>query len=184
MKVEYMEFVYIMLNKPKGYVSANKDNYYPPVTDLVYEYEHMDISCVGRLDVDTTGLLLITNDGNLSHNLLSPKKHVSKIYEVIVDGEILLNHIDIFKKGVIIEDGYECLPANLEILETSSIQSKALIEIYEGKFHQVKRMFQSIGLEVLELKRLKMKNLVLDENLELGEYRLLTNEEILDLKNL
>lgn len=182
-KVEYKEFVYIMLNKPKGYVSANRDKYYPPVTDLVYEYEHLDISCVGRLDLDTTGLLLITNDGNLSHNLLSPKKHVSKIYEVIVDNKILDEHIEIFKNGVIIEDGYECLPANLTILESNSEQSKALIEIYEGKFHQVKRMFQAIGMEVVELKRLQMKNLVLDPELELGEYRLLTEEELLDLKN-
>ena len=133
---------------------------------------------VGRLDKDTEGLMLLTNDGELAHRLISPKKDVVKKYYVEVSGELKEEHLSIVEAGVILEDGYKCKPARLEILESSENKSRANIYITEGKFHQVKRMMKSIGATVTYLKRLSIGSLILDENLKLGEYRYLTDDEL------
>ena len=143
------------------------------VIDLIADYRHLDIFPVGRLDKDTEGLLLITNDGQFNHNLMSPSKHVSKTYKVTSKYPIKNEDIIAFKNGIELSDG-KVKPAQLEKLD----HKLSLVTIYEGKYHQVKRMFHSIDNEVLELKRLKISNLTLDENLKSGEYRLLTSEEL------
>lgn len=171
--IEYVDYVYIMLNKPKGYVSATFDDINQTVIDLITDYRHLDIFPVGRLDKDTEGLLLITNDGQFNHNLMSPSKHVSKTYQVISKYPVKNEDIITFEKGIELSDG-KVKPAQLEKLDNKL----SLVTIYEGKYHQVKRMFHSIDNEVLELKRLKISNLTLDENLKAGEYRLLTPEEL------
>lgn len=171
--IEYINHVYIMLNKPKGYVSATYDNINQTVIDLIADYRHLDLFPVGRLDKDTEGLLLITNDGQFNHNLMSPSKHVSKTYKVTSKYPIKNEDIIAFKNGIELSDG-KVKPAQLEKLD----HKLSLVTIYEGKYHQVKRMFHSIDNEVLELKRLKISNLTLDENLKSGEYRLLTSEEL------
>lgn len=172
-QVEFVNNVYIMLNKPKGYISATHDESNRTVIDLIPEYQHLNIFPVGRLDKDTEGLLLITNDGQFSHDLMSPSKHVSKTYEVTSQNPVTKADIDAFKKGIILSDG-PVKPAQLTRINETTSQ----VTIYEGKYHQVKRMFHAIENEVLELKRLKIANLALDENLQLGEYRLLTDEEL------
>ncbi|MGW9857010.1 16S rRNA pseudouridine516 synthase [Staphylococcus hominis] len=171
--IKYINYVYIMLNKPKGYVSATYDEINKTVIDLITEYQHLDIFPVGRLDKDTEGLLLITNDGQFNHHLMSPSKHVSKTYKVVSKYPIKNEDIIAFKNGIELSDG-KVKPAQLEKLD----HNVSLVTIYEGKYHQVKRMFHSIDNEVLELKRLKISNLTLDENLKSGEYRLLTSEEL------
>lgn len=178
----YEEYVYYMLNKPDGYVSATEDNVHRTVIELIDDYYRDDIFPVGRLDIDTEGLLLVTNDGQLSHQLLSPKKHCPKVYYAKIKGEV--NHADVeaFKNGITIDDGYLCQSAILNILSVDNGYSEIEVEIYEGKFHQVKRMFIAVGKEVTYLKRIRMKNLVLDPSLKLGEYRRLTQEELDGLK--
>lgn len=172
-QIEYIDHIYIMLNKPKGYISATHDDSAQTVIDLIPEYQHLDIFPVGRLDKDTEGLLLITNDGQFNHNLMSPTKHVSKTYEVVSKFPIKESDILAFEKGIELSDG-PVKPAQLvKVNETISH-----VTIYEGKYHQVKRMFHAIENEVLELKRLKIANLAIDDNLQSGEYRLLTDEEI------
>ncbi len=166
--------IYIMLNKPKGVVSATKDNYDQTVIDLLGEDATSDLFPVGRLDKDTTGLLIITNDGIFAHNTLSPKKHVEKKYYVELDGEINQDMVDEFKRGVVLKEYEICKPAKLEILEGN----KCYLTITEGKFHQIKRMFIKVGLEVLELERVSFGDMVLDNELEYGEFRYLTDEEI------
>ena len=176
--VEYREFIYLMLNKPQGYISATRDGRTPTVMDLVpEEYLHFEPFPVGRLDIDTEGLLLLTNDGNLAHNLLSPKKHIPKTYVAEVLKPVIKEDIYSFSQGVILDDGYKTLPAELKILSESE-PYMAEITICEGKFHQVKRMFDAIGNRVLYLKRIKMNRLCLDESLELGEVREVTEEEL------
>lgn len=176
--VKYREFIYLMMNKPQGVVSATDDNFDDTVIDLLdIGYQIFEPFPVGRLDKDTEGLLIITNDGKLSHNLLTPKKHVDKKYYSEVEGELSSSDIKAFEKGVILEDKYKCLPASLEIIE-SGINSKCNITIKEGKFHQIKRMMESIGKNVIYLKRLTMGPIVLDTKLELGEYRELTDQEM------
>lgn len=169
-----------MMNKPQNVVSATTDNYDDTVIDLLpYELQVFDPFPVGRLDKDTEGFLLITNDGKLAHDLLSPKKHVDKTYFAKVEGEPL-NEKDIakFEKGISFKDNsYTCLPAKLEILLASAI-SECKITIREGKFHQIKRMFEAIDREVIYLKRLTMGPLALDGTLELGEYRELNSSEM------
>ena len=172
-QVEFVNNVYIMLNKPKGYISATHDESNRTVIDLIPEYQHLNIFPVGRLDKDTEGLLLITNDGQFSHDLMSPSKHVSKTYEVTSQNPVTKADIDAFKKGIILSDG-PVKPAQLTRINETTSQ----VTIYEGKYHQVKRMFHAIENEVLELKRLKIANLAIDGNLQSGEYRLLTDEEI------
>lgn len=181
-EILYKKYIYIMMNKPQGLVSSTDDPRTKTVLDLLsMEYLNYMPFPVGRLDKDTEGLLLISNDGKLAHELLSPRKGVNKKYYVEVDGYVEDKYIDIFKNGVILDDGYKTLPAELEIIN-SSIISKVYLIIQEGKFHQVKRMFQSIGMKVIFLKRISMGPLLLDISLNTGEYRELTEEEILLLK--
>ncbi len=175
----YKPFIYLMLNKPSGYVSAVYDKHLPVVTELVDEkYSHYDVFPVGRLDIDTEGLLLLTNDGDLCHRLLSPKSHVDKTYFVRNKKPLTENDIKTFKDGVTLDDGYKTMSASLSILQDSC---EALLTIQEGKFHQVKRMMQAVGNEVVYLKRVSMGTLELDEKLPLGKIRELTDEEIAHL---
>ena len=168
-----------MLNKPAGVVSATKDNHDKTVLELI-KTERKDLFPVGRLDKDTEGLLLITNDGELAHRLLSPKKHVDKVYFAKVKGVVTEEDQRIFAEGVSLGQGEMAKPSKLEILVSDEI-SEIRLTIQEGKFHQVKRMFLSVGKEVIYLKRLSMGTLQLDENLALGEYRPLTEEELKQL---
>ncbi|MFC4409740.1 pseudouridine synthase [Chungangia koreensis] len=182
-EVEYIKYIYLMMNKPQGVISATEDVQDQTVIDLLDPlHRHFEPFPVGRLDKDTEGLLLLTNDGKLSHNLLSPKKHVPKTYFAVIEGIVTEEDINKFREGVILEDGYETKPAVLNILE-SGPQSEIQLTITEGKFHQVKRMFEAVGKRVTYLKRLSMGNLKLDPKLALGEYRELTDEEIEELKN-
>ena len=177
-KIVYREFVYIMLNKPDGYISATYDKYDPIVLDLIDQsYLVFEPFPVGRLDKDTEGLLVLTNDGQLAHRVLSPKKHVPKTYYAKIQGKVTEEDILAFEKGVILDDGYETMPSQLKILK-SDYMSEIELTIHEGKFHQVKRMFESVGKKVVYLKRLSMGKLKLDESLKLGEYRELTEEEV------
>lgn len=177
-KIVYREFVYIMLNKPDGYISATYDKYDPIVLDLIDQsYLVFEPFPVGRLDKDTEGLLVITNDGQLAHRVLSPKKHVPKTYYAKIQGKVTEEDILAFEKGVILDDGYETMPSQLKILKSDDM-SEIELTIHEGKFHQVKRMFESVGKKVVYLKRLSMGKLKLDESLGLGEYRELTEEEV------
>lgn len=175
--IVYREHVYLMLNKPAGYVSATHDTREQTVIDLVpEEYRHFDLFPVGRLDKDTEGLLLLTNDGHLAHELLAPKKHVSKTYFVRVEGRVTEEHIDRFARGVVLDDGYETRPAEMEIMASGDI-SEVQLTIYEGKFHQIKRMFQSLDMQVIYLKRTAMGGLPLDSALTPGQLRELSGEE-------
>ncbi len=180
--LQYEEFVYYMLNKPAGVVSATTDNQSTTVVELIKEGKNKDIFPVGRLDKDTEGLLLITNDGDLSHQLLSPRKHIGKVYYAKVKGCVTQEDILAFEKGIRINDEFTTLPAKLNIIKSDEI-SEIEVTIFEGKFHQVKRMFMAVGKEVIYLKRLSMGNLRLDETLLPGEYRRLTQGEINSLKN-
>jgi len=184
-EVIYKKYIYLMMNKPDGVVSATYDNYDETVVDLL----HPDRSVfnpfpVGRLDKDTVGLLLLTNDGELNHRLISPKWHVDKVYYAEIDKMVELSDVEAFNKGVILDDEYKCLPAKLTILEALSEGSKVEVTLQEGKFHQVKRMFESLGKKVTYLKRIRFASLDLDENLQEGEYRELTEEEINILKSI
>lgn len=181
--VGYCFYEYYMLNKPQGVVSATEDNRYPTVVELIEEKKRKDLFPVGRLDVDTEGLLLITNDGALAHELLSPKKHVDKVYEVRADGALPADAVERFAAGISLPDGTPCLPADWKLLEADSGGCHGLLTIREGKFHQVKLMFAALGMEVVHLKRLSMGPLSLDEGLAAGEYRELTEEEIAALKS-
>lgn len=176
--VKYREFVYIMMNKPDGYLSATFDKRDPIVLDLIDpSYLTFEPFPVGRLDKDTEGLLVLTNDGQLAHRVLSPKKHVPKTYYAKIEGVVTDEDIKAFEKGVTLDDEYETMPSQLKILESGEM-SEIELTIHEGKFHQVKRMFESVGKKVVYLKRLSMGKLILDETLGLGEYRELTDEEV------
>lgn len=180
-EVLYRENIYLMMNKPQGVISATIDNLHETVIDLIDdEFKAFDPFPVGRLDIDTEGLLMISSDGKLSHQLLSPKKHVAKTYYAEVEGKVTDEDIREFAEGVYIEDDYKTLPAELNILESGEV-SKIELTIVEGKFHQVKRMFQAVDKEVVYLRRMSMGTLVLDPELELGEYRELTQEELENL---
>ena len=174
----YQKFYYYMLNRPAGVVSATMDNHDKTVLDLLKEAPGKDLFPVGRLDKDTEGLLLITNDGELSHNLLSPKKHVDKTYLVETAAIVTEEMVGQLKQGVDIGEDKMTLPAKVKLLEDKKIE----LTIMEGKFHQVKRMLKAVGNEVVYLKRLSMGSLTLDSDLNLGEYRSLTKEEITQLK--
>ncbi len=182
-RIEYREYIYIMMNKPQGVISATYDNYHETVLDLLEEkYLVFEPFPMGRLDIDTEGLLILTNDGKLSHKVLSPNNHIPKAYLAHIDSPVNDEDKISFKEGIVLDDGYECKSAELIIKESGDI-SKVELTIYEGKFHQVKRMFKALGKEVVYLKRIAMGNLKLDMNLELGEYRELTEEEIALLSN-
>lgn len=176
--ISYVKTEYFMLNKPKGVVSATRDKFASTVVDLIEEGRRGDLFPVGRLDKDTEGLLLITNDGDLAHRLLSPKKHVEKQYYARVEGKVALEDIEKFRTGICLEEDFTTLPAVLELIKSEEEISEVLVTIYEGKFHQIKRMFEAIDKTVLYLKRLRMGDLVLDETLSPGEYRELTSDEI------
>lgn len=178
-RVEYREYIYIMMNKPDGYISATFDKRDPIVLDLIDDPSYLAFEPfpVGRLDKDTEGLLVLTNDGKLSHRVLSPKKHVPKTYYAKVEGVVSDEDIKSFEEGVVLDDGYKTMPSQLKILKSDEL-SEIELTIHEGKFHQVKRMFESVGKKVVYLKRLSMGKLKLDESLGLGEYRELTDEEV------
>lgn len=177
--LEYREFIYLMLNKPKGYISATEDDYHKTVIELIDEdYLHFKPYPVGRLDIDTTGLLILTNDGDLTHKLISPKSGIIKKYHAEIDGRVTEKEIEIFKNGIYLaEEDYTTLPAKLEILKRGQM-STVHVFIQEGKYHQVKRMFESVGMKVVELKRLSMGEIELDVDLGEGEYRELNRSEM------
>ena len=177
--VDYQKFIYIMMNKPEGVLSATYDPKDPIVLDLIEDTPTRGLFPVGRLDKDSEGLLLITNDGKLAHELLSPKKHVDKVYYIEYEGELVSDVKERFKEGIILEDNYKCLPASIELLN----DNKAYVTISEGKFHQVKRMINMCNGEVTYLKRIKFGPLELDNSLKEGEYRFLSNLELESLKN-
>ena len=172
---------YWMLYKPAGCVSATEDRRFPTVVDLLPESAGKDLFPVGRLDRDTEGLLLLTNDGKLAHFLLSPRRHVDKVYYAKIQGTVTADHIRAFQEGLDIGDEKKTLPADLEILKSGE-DSEILVTLREGRFHQVKRMFEAVGCQVLYLKRLSMGSLKLDEALQAGECRMLTGEELEALK--
>lgn len=178
--VAYKEYEYFMLNKPAGVISATEDKKCHTVVDLICDRARNDLFPVGRLDKDTEGLLLITNDGALAHRLLSPRKHVDKVYYARICGEVTENDVRLFSEGLDIGDEKITLPASLQILACGP-ESEVLVTLKEGRFHQIKRMFQAVGKEVVYLKRLRMGTLILDENLAPGQYRRLTEQEIKDL---
>ena len=175
---------YFMLNKPAGVITATLDKKAKTVLDLLDERTRNDLFPVGRLDKDTEGLLLITNDGDLAHRLLAPKKHVDKVYYADIRGVVTDEHVRQFASGLTLSDGTAVMPGELVVLDVDSTAktSRICLTIHEGKFHQVKRMFEAVGTEVTYLKRLSMGPLSLDENLLPGEYRRLTDEEINMLK--
>ena len=177
--ISYVSYEYYMLNKPAGVVSATEDRRDTTVIDLIKEKKRKDLFPVGRLDKDTEGLLLITNDGDLAHRLLAPKKHVDKVYYAKVAGIVTEEDVERFAQGIDIGTDEEEMtrPAQLDILKSGE-ESEIRLTIHEGKFHQVKRMFQAVKKEVTYLKRERMGTLCLDEDLKPGEYRLLTEEEI------
>ena len=183
-KLTYEKFVYYLLNKPKGYISATEDERHKTVLDLLDETARQkEVFPVGRLDIDTHGLLLLTNNGKLAHAMLSPKKHVEKIYRA--KGAGLMNQSDVerFARGIELKD-FTCHPAQLKIVELDEEKEISLVEITlaEGKFHQVKRMVAACGKEVTDLQRLSMGPLQLDPELALGEWRRLTEEEMKSLE--
>lgn len=182
-RVLYREVIYLMMNKPPGVISATEDRRERTVIDLLEpEDQLMDPFPVGRLDKDTVGLLLLTNDGQLAHELLSPRKHVPKTYEAVVAGDVGEEDRDQFKAGVTLDDGYVTMPSELKILKKDGgeggVTSVISLTIMEGKFHQVKRMFEAVGKKVVYLKRVSMGPLELDADLEEGTYRELTDEEV------
>ena len=181
--LEYEEFVYYMMNKPQGVISATEDPKHRTVLDLLDDYARAkEVFPVGRLDIDTHGLLLLTNDGQLAHALLSPKRHVDKTYLAQVEGIMTQEDVETFAKGIPLKD-FTCQPARLEILSTDAEKNQSLVRvtIAEGKFHQVKRMVAYCGKEVVDLQRLTMGTLILDEKLKRGEWRRLTKEELENL---
>jgi 16S rRNA pseudouridine516 synthase len=180
--VIYQRYLYLMLHKPAGVISATEDHRERTVLDLIDpKYRDQGLFPVGRLDKDTEGLLLLTNHGALGHQLLSPQKHVVKNYYARVAGWVTEADQAAFQTGIVLDDGYQTLPAELTILAAAEI-SEVQVALREGKFHQIKRMFQALDQEVLYLKRFAMGSLVLDERLEPGEYRELTAAEITGLE--
>jgi len=173
--LNYKEHIYILMNKPKGILSASNDKSRKTVVDLVPDsMKRPGLFPVGRLDKDTTGLLIITDDGDFAHRVISPKKNIAKCYSVILDGTLSAEMSNIFKKGVVLADGTVCKPAQLNIIE----ENKAEIIITEGKYHQIKRMFGTVGLGVVELERISIGKLTLPENLAYGQCKELFISEI------
>lgn len=183
-KIQGYEHTYLMLHKPNGVVTASKDKKLPTVMDLLPQHLQSDqLYAIGRLDRDTTGLLLLTDNGPLGFQLLHPQYHVKKTYQVEVNGPLTPDNVQEFKDGIVFLDGTVCKPAQLDIQSSSSSHSKAIITIAEGKFHQVKKMFLSVGVKVTSLKRVQFGDFLLDPNLAEGQYRLLNQEELKIIKN-
>lgn len=192
--ISYKPFVYVMMNKPDGVISATEDREHKTVIELLgNDYRTYSMFPVGRLDIDTEGLLILTNDGMLTHNLLAPNKHVNKKYYVELKNPVSQFDIEKLEKGIELENGFITKDAKIEVIENADIPinkktgertvSKAYITITEGKYHQVKRMFKAVDNKVIYLKRIQMGKLKLDEKLKTGEYRELTENEIKILKN-
>ena len=183
-QIQGYEHNYLMLHKPNGVVTASKDKKLPTVMDLLPpDIQSDQLYAVGRLDRDTTGLLLLTNNGPLGFQLLHPQYHVDKSYQVVVNGPLTSDHIQKFKDGIVFLDGTTCKPAQLEILDISPTESHASITISEGKFHQVKKMFLSVGVKVTALKRVQFGDFTLDPELAKGQFRPLNPEELEIIKN-
>ena len=177
-EIKIKKYVYLILNKPKGYISATEDKSMPTILELVpEEYKHRDLFPAGRLDKDTTGMMIITDDGTFAHNILSPKKHIKKLYNVKIDLPMTKEMTTQFKSGVSLNDGI-CKPANLDITGTYT----GVVTLTEGRYHQIKRMFGCFKSKVIELHRIGMGNLMLPENLKEGQCRELTEEELKKLK--
>ncbi|MCM1308578.1 MAG: rRNA pseudouridine synthase [Butyrivibrio sp.] len=179
-KIEYAVFEYYILNKPAGVITATEDSREKTVLDLI-DSRRSGLFPVGRLDRDTEGLLLITNDGQLAHELLSPRRHVDKTYFVRADGRLTAEHAGLIADGLRVDGEFTALPAKLEITKSGEV-SEAFLTVHEGKFHQVKRMMEACGCKVTYLKRTAMGGLKLPKELAAGEYRALTPEELFDLK--
>ena len=182
--INYIKYIYLMMNKPQGVISATEDYHCAKtVIDLLDDFnKNFEPFPVGRLDKDTEGLLILTNNGKLAHNMLSPRKHVDKTYFAYVEGVLNNDDIKAFEEGVtFIDDGYKTMPAKLEIIKSNDI-SECKVTIKEGKFHQVKRMFEAVDKRVIYLRRLSMGPITLDEDLELGDYRELNEKEMTLLK--
>ena len=178
-QIQGYEHNYLMLHKPNGVVTASKDKKLPTVMDLLPpDIQSDQIYAIGRLDRDTTGLLLLTDNGPLGFQLLHPQYHVDKSYQVVVNGPLTSDHIQKFKEGIVFLDGTTCKPAQLEILSSSPTESRASITISEGKFHQVKKMFLSVGVKVTSLKRVQFGDFTLDPELSEGQFRSLNPEEL------
>lgn len=183
-KIQGYEHTYLMLHKPNGVVTASKDKLLTTVMDLLPKHlQSEQLYAIGRLDRDTTGLLLLTDNGPLGFQLLHPQYHVDKTYQVEVNGPLSSNHIQQFKDGIIFLDGTVCKPAQLEIQIAGPSLSRATITISEGKFHQVKKMFLSVGVKVTALKRVQFGEFILDPELAEGQYRPLNQEELKIIKN-
>lgn len=182
-RLSYAAYEYYLFHKPAGCVSATEDKIHKTVMDYLTDTKRKDLFPVGRLDIDTEGLLFLTNDGTLAHELLSPAKHVPKTYYAKVEGHVTKEDVNLFKNGVDIGKEKPTKPAELVILSEGDI-SEIRLTITEGKFHQVKRMFEAVGKRVVYLKRLSMGTLVLPEDLKPGEYRPLTEQELRELKNI
>ena len=183
-QIQGYEHNYLMLHKPKGVVTASKDKKLPTVMDLLPKNIQSDqLYAIGRLDRDTTGLLLLTDNGPLGFQLLHPQHHVDKSYQVVVNGLLTPDHIRQFKEGIVFLDGTTCKPAKLDILSASPTENRATITISEGKFHQVKKMFLSVGVKVTALKRIQFGDFTLDPELAEGQYRPLNPEELEIIKN-
>ena len=183
-KIQGYEHTYLMLHKPNGVVTASKDKKLPTVMDLLPQnLQSKQLYAIGRLDRNTTGLLLLTDNGPLGFQLLHPQYHVDKRYQVEVNGLLTPNHIQQFKNGIVFLDGTVCKPAQLEIQVASPSLSRATITISEGKFHQVKKMFLSVGVKVTALKRVQFGDFILDLDLAEGDFRLLNKEELQVIKN-
>ena len=176
--LEYNKYTYIMLNKPAGCLSATRDNNKQTVTDLLEgKYRNIGLFPVGRLDRDTVGLVILTNDGDFAHNTLSPKKHVAKTYIAHIEGDLPSDAVEIFNKGVTLKD-FTCESADLIIEDTQPGFTLVTVTIHEGKYHQIKRMFSSLGCKVIYLKRISFGEIKLDDKLKEGEYRLLNEKEL------
>ena len=183
-RIQGYEHTYLMLHKPNGVVTASKDKELPTVMDLLPKHlQSEQLYAIGRLDRDTTGLLLLTNNGPLGFQLLHPQYHVDKTYRVEVNGLLTPDHIQVFQKGIVFLDGTVCKPARLEILSASPSHSQASITISEGKFHQVKKMFLSVGVKVTSLKRVQFGDFTLDTELTEGQYRPLNSEELASIRD-
>lgn len=176
--VIYKEYIYLLMNKPQGVISATFDTREKTVVDLLEKEDQLfEPFPVGRLDKDTEGLLLLTNDGELGHRLTTPKSEIEKNYYAEIQGVVTESDIETFKQGIVLDDGYTCKPAKLKIIKSADISEIEVI-ITEGKFHQVKRMFEAVGKKVVYLKRIRMGKLELDETIALGTYRELNEDEL------